>query len=159
MLSIVIPEYSRCNKKVLIWICYIRIRRICAYKYTYRHGCSPSILFKLYMQMVFAPSMPITVDCCEKPNFPLPRIRVNSIDIYSFQENNYVNCQLMIFCKRANVGIMLFKPQHGFGSLQDTVRRRHNKRHGVSDHLRLDCLPNRFLRRRSKKTSRTDYRI
>ena len=35
-----------------------------------------------------------------------------------------------------------------------TLRWRHNKRHGVSNHLCLDCLPNRLLRRRSKKTSK-----
>ena len=30
----------------------------------------------------------------------------------------------------------------------------HNERNGVSNHQRLDCLLNRFLRRRSKQTSR-----
>ena len=30
----------------------------------------------------------------------------------------------------------------------------HNQWHGVSNHLRLDCLPNRSFRHRSKKTSR-----
>ena len=35
-----------------------------------------------------------------------------------------------------------------------TLRWRHNERGGVSNHRRLDCLPNRLLRRRSKKTSK-----
>ena len=35
-----------------------------------------------------------------------------------------------------------------------TIKWRHNKRDGVSNHRRLDCLLNRFFRRRSRKTSK-----
>ena len=35
-----------------------------------------------------------------------------------------------------------------------TVQWRHNERHDVSNHLRLDCLLKRLVRRRSKKTSK-----
>ena len=35
-----------------------------------------------------------------------------------------------------------------------TLRWRHNERHGVSNHRRLDCLLNRLFRPRSKKTSK-----
>ena len=34
------------------------------------------------------------------------------------------------------------------------IRWRHNDRDGVSNHRRLDCLPDRLSRRRSKKTSK-----
>ena len=39
------------------------------------------------------------------------------------------------------------------GHMIMTQQRRHNKRDGVSNHLRLDCLLSRLLRRRSKKIS------
>ena len=35
-----------------------------------------------------------------------------------------------------------------------TLQWRHNEHDGVSNHLRLDCLLNRLVRRRSKKTSK-----
>ena len=35
----------------------------------------------------------------------------------------------------------------------ESLQWRHNERNGVSNHRRLDCLLNRLLRRRSKKTS------
>ena len=35
-----------------------------------------------------------------------------------------------------------------------TLQWRHNERDGVSNHRRLDCLPNRLFRRGSKKTSK-----
>ena len=38
--------------------------------------------------------------------------------------------------------------------LQQTLQRRHNERDDVSNYRRLDCLFNRLLRRRSKKTSK-----
>ena len=37
---------------------------------------------------------------------------------------------------------------------QYTLQWRHNERDGVSNHQPHDCLPNRLLRRRSKKTSK-----
>ena len=41
-----------------------------------------------------------------------------------------------------------------FLNCHHTLQWRHNERHGVSIHRRLDCLPNRLFRRRSKKTSK-----
>ena len=38
--------------------------------------------------------------------------------------------------------------------LIESLQRRHNGRNGVSNHRRLDCLPNGLFRRTSKKTSR-----
>ena len=38
-------------------------------------------------------------------------------------------------------------------SVIDTLQWRHNERHGISRHWRLDCLLNRLFMRRAKKTS------
>ena len=40
------------------------------------------------------------------------------------------------------------------GSHGSALKCRHNERDGVSNHRRVDCLPNRLFRRRSKKTSK-----
>ena len=40
-----------------------------------------------------------------------------------------------------------------------TLQWRHNERDGVSNHQRLDCLLNRFFRRRSKKTSKLRFTV
>ena len=41
-----------------------------------------------------------------------------------------------------------------FSSIGFSLQRRNNERDGVSNHSRLECLLNRLLRRRSKKTSK-----
>ena len=41
-----------------------------------------------------------------------------------------------------------------FTTTQNPSHWRHNERDGVSNHLHLDCLPNRLFRRRPKKTSK-----
>ena len=40
------------------------------------------------------------------------------------------------------------------GDMSNTLQLRHNWRDGVSNHRRINCLPNILFRRRSKKTSR-----
>ena len=44
--------------------------------------------------------------------------------------------------------------QHSYAWRVYSLQWRHNDRNGVSNHWRLDCLPNRMSRRRSKKTSK-----
>ena len=50
----------------------------------------------------------------------------------------------------------IFNTANGYlwSSLSDTSQWRHNERHGVSNHRRLDCLFNRLFMHRSKKLSK-----
>ena len=67
--------------------------------------------------------------------------------------HNYRNYWFLDYCNCHN-HIRPAPSSNTVWSNHDTLQWRHDGRYGVSNHQPRDCLLNRFLRRRSKKTSK-----
>ena len=68
-----------------------------------------------------------------------------------FQYNTAVTQALPNY--KSELVLMKGLPHTSSYGVSFTLQWRHNERHGVSNHRRLNCLPNRLFKRRSKKTS------